>query len=276
MPVQMLRPNIFDYEDIRKFISDMLLYLRLSKRLSALKISKEAGFLSSSHLRMIVRKQRPLQMARAPRLGKALGLRDRELQFFLKRVEAEITESAVRRKELLEDIQEMRSLFSKKKIEADLLEILSDWRLIALFESLETPWAQRDRQVIAKFLGLSPSEVTHKLELLERAGLAKRVGKTWKKKVAAIESDVELKVSTVRRLYQELGMEALKHIEGTSPDRRDFSILTLPLSTMGLKHLKARIARFRKDVAEILESDPRATSVYQVNLQVFPLLPFED
>ncbi len=72
--------------------------------------------------------------------------------------------------------------------------------------------------------------------------------------------------------YHRMMMErAASSIDEFPAAQRDVSSLTLCMSADGLRRLKERIARFRRELLELsdLETDPR--EVVQVNFQLFPL-----
>jgi uncharacterized protein (TIGR02147 family) len=77
-----------------------------------------------------------------------------------------------------------------------------------------------------------------------------------------------LHVASYHRSMMERASQAIDEVPA---DLRDISSLTLCLGEGGLKRLKERIQRFRRELLELstLETDP--AQVVQVNFQLFPL-----
>jgi uncharacterized protein (TIGR02147 family) len=64
---------------------------------------------------------------------------------------------------------------------------------------------------------------------------------------------------------------AAASIDEIAPADRDISSLTLAVGDSGLRRLKERLQRFRRELLELsaLEDDP--AQVVQINFQLFPL-----
>ncbi|HEV8244682.1 MAG TPA: DUF4423 domain-containing protein, partial [Polyangiaceae bacterium] len=123
---------------------------------------------------------------------------------------------------------------------------------------------------------IPPAEAARALEILLELHLLARDGHG---KIVQADTLVStgpevrsVNVANYHRTMMQRGAEAIDAVPATE---RDISSLTLCLGPDGLRRLKERIQRFRRELLELstLESDPR--QVVQVNFQLFPLSRLE-
>jgi uncharacterized protein (TIGR02147 family) len=72
--------------------------------------------------------------------------------------------------------------------------------------------------------------------------------------------------------YHRAMMErAADSIDIFEPEERDISSLTLCLGAEGVRRLKERIQRFRRELLELSTRENNPRQVLQINFQIFPL-----
>jgi uncharacterized protein (TIGR02147 family) len=64
---------------------------------------------------------------------------------------------------------------------------------------------------------------------------------------------------------------ALESLDRHARPRRDISTVTVSIAEKDLPTLRERIAEFRNDILKMAEASAETDSVYQLNVQLFPL-----
>ena len=119
---------------------------------------------------------------------------------------------------------------------------------------------------------ITPSEAAHALRiLLDLNMLSRNEEGRLQQSDALVSTGAEAKGVHISRYHRVMMERASASIDLIPASDRDVSSLTLCLGRTGLRKLKDRIIRFRKEILElsVLESEP--SQVIQANFQLFPL-----
>jgi uncharacterized protein (TIGR02147 family) len=66
-------------------------------------------------------------------------------------------------------------------------------------------------------------------------------------------------------------LKAAASIDEVASERRDISSVTMLVGEGGMRRLKDKIRRFRRELLELALTEPKPTQVIQMNFQIFPL-----
>jgi uncharacterized protein (TIGR02147 family) len=265
--------RIYDYFDFREFLRDRYAVKKkesaaFSYRYIAGKIGLDAGSFSR-----ILTGSRNLNPEMTGRLARVFGLDDQEKEFFVALVLYGQAKSHEEKSQFLEKIFKLRGV-SASTLEESQYEFYKEWYHSAMRQLLHFYHFDGDHARLAKVLrpAIRPAEAKHSLKLLETIGLVETTPEGKLRLTEAfITSGESVRAFFVNNLHIAMGELASRAIKEVDPKERDFSGLTLSLSSKGFENLKAKLKQFRKDVFEMAEQDGAVDRVYQVNLQAFPL-----
>lgn len=264
--------SLYEAEDYRTWMRERYeerkrIQPNFSYRFMAMRLEMDAG-----QLVKILQGKLHLVPQKIPMVAKLFGLDARSERFFEALVrfgKATGTQEISRRWDEIQSLREVQS----RELEQDQYEFYSTWLptavrgVLSLGEPDQTPKAIGDRIVPR----VDAPEVERSLALLERLGLVAREGGGWTLAHKHIRTGDLWRQKTVRRFQIDTMRLATDALESIPAKRRDVSTLTLTLAEKDLPLLKERVAEFRRDLVRLAEESDPADSVYQVNVQVFPM-----
>ncbi|NLE02572.1 MAG: DUF4423 domain-containing protein [Fibrobacter sp.] len=119
---------------------------------------------------------------------------------------------------------------------------------------------------------LSPKQVKQSIELLLRLGLLKKESSgRYSATSTAITTGDEVKQVGLAAFHKSCLQLAIRSLYAHPQARRDISGVTLSISQKAFEQIKEEISAFRKKIMTIAHEDSDEDTVYQFNLQLFPL-----
>lgn len=269
------RPNVFDYLDYRAFLRDHYLFQKGRGRgFSYRAFSRRAGLRSPNYLKLVIDGDRNLSGDMAGRFATACGLEGEAATYFVGLVGFNQATSTTERNAAYERLTTFKRYRQAHRLEMAQAAYHSTWYLPAIRELAAREDFKADPAWVAARLRptISVPDARRALETLFELGLlvkdAHGRAKQGDPLVTTGTQTTSLHIGNYHRMMME---RATASIDEVPAPKRDISSLTLCMSADGLRRLKERIARFRRELLELseLENDPR--EVVQVNFQLFPL-----
>jgi uncharacterized protein (TIGR02147 family) len=266
---------VFDYLDYRAFLRDYYLAQKERGRgFSYRAFSRRAGLRSPNYLKLVIDGDRSLSSEMAGRFAQACGLEGEAAAYFVDLVQFNQAETAAERNAAYERLTSFKRYRKVHRLELAQAAYHSTWYLPAIRELAARKDFRADPAWIAARLRptITPADAKRALEVLFELGLLveDRRGRV-KQGESLVSTGPETKGLHVGNYHRTMMARAAASIDEWPAAHRDISSLTLCMGPDGLRRLKDRIARFRRELLELsdLETDPR--EVVQVNFQLFPL-----
>jgi uncharacterized protein (TIGR02147 family) len=267
--------DVFGYLDYRAYLRDYYQAKKDAGRgFSYRAFSRRAGLKSPNYLKLVIDGDRNLTPQMAERFGKAVGLAEDALGYYIDLVAFNQAKSSAERNTHYGRLSSFRGY--KKAHALDLAQAAyhSTWYIPAIRELAARTDFVGDAEWIAKMLlpPISRGDAQKALSILLDLGL---LTKNADGRIVQTESLVSTGPETrglhIGNYHRGMMERAAESIDLVPAGDRDISSLTLCLGEDGLRHVKERVQRFRRELLELseLEDDPRR--VIQVNLQLFPL-----
>ncbi len=219
---------------------------------------------SSSALSAMLNGKRPITSTSVEKLGLALGLSPKE-----------ITRYKIITKENMGTGAES-SAEEFQQITLDRFAIISDWYHYAILELIRVRDFEPSVAWISKSLGITKSEANIAVERLQRVGLleitkdGKWIDRTAEGKATNIQGDLTSAASRkLQKQVLEMSLRCLEEMPST--DLRNHTSLTLAINPEDIPLAKEKIKVFRRELAEMLESNRNPTEVYHVNVSLYPV-----
>lgn len=265
------RPKVFDYLDYQQFVNDMLAFLK-TKRISARSIAKKVGFGSPNYLVLIASKKRHLSSKTALLVAMAFKLEKPEALYFEKLVKYALAESLDEQNKIFRELQILIGSQNRRTLNVSEYSLYRDWRLIALYQAIPLKWAQLNRRSLLKSLSLSPINLESYLKHLETMGLIERSGMQVRKLDKTLEAPEATFHEDLRKFHVSLLEMALEKTQTLPLQDRHLGAVTLSLTKDQFDLLKKRIEEFKIEMNAEFQEKPDATAVYQLQIQLFPIL----
>jgi uncharacterized protein (TIGR02147 family) len=212
--------------------------------------------------------KRAITVNSVERLGRAIGLSPKEISRY---------KILTREKNLGISLESTSSSLDEfQQITLDSYAIISDWYHYAILELIRVRDFQPNIAWVAKSLGITKSEANIAVERLKRVGLLEITEKgQWKDQTAegkATNIHGDFTSGAARKLQKqvlEMSLRALEEMPST--ELRNHTSLTLAVHPEDLPLAKEKIKNFRRELAELLESNKNPTEVYHVNVSLYPV-----
>lgn len=266
--------NVFDYLDYRALLRDYYLEQKTRRGLSYRKFSAEGGLRSPNHLKLAIDGARNLTDTSARQFAKALRLTGEARDYFLELVRFNQATTIAARNDAYSKLTGYHRYHGAQGLEQCHAAYHSTWYLPAIRELAFSPAFRADPAWIAGHLKprISRAEAKAALDVLLELGLLVRDARgTIKLGQAVLSTGAETRGIHIANYHREMIDRAKLAIDEHDALDRDISSLTLCVGAGGLKLVKERVQRFRRELVELALLEEAPQQVIQVNFQVFPL-----
>jgi uncharacterized protein (TIGR02147 family) len=265
-------PSVFAYSDYRSFMRDAFAEKKASCRFSWREFAKRAGYASPVFLKLVAEGKSSLSEEGIERVGLALGLTDKEQEFFRLLVSFTHEESNAQKQKLFSEMRKVAALCKNQIVEANLYDYYKEWYHSVIRELASNVSSEVE---ISKLLvpKIPLPRVKASLALLLKLGLLERDSNgKYTQTSKHLTTGENVSSMAVRKHHENMGALAVVAMEEVEKEERDISGITMGLSKAGFEAIKAELANFRRRVKEIaVQSESEEESVYRINLQLFPL-----
>ncbi|MBF0492120.1 MAG: TIGR02147 family protein [Deltaproteobacteria bacterium] len=267
--------KVFQYLDYREFLKERFAYLKKHKRnVTHRALSTKAGFTSPNFLKLVMDGKRNLTEDSLCKVCKAFDLNEKECAFFKALVNFNQAKDFQSKEEAYQKLRQTRQDLPLQHLDHAQMEYLEAWHHVALREMVELKDFKEDPFWIQEKLGkeIKISDIKKSLALLETLGLLERNAEgKLRAKQRAISTGNEVASLAAFRFHQGMIEKAKEALQKTSAEERDISSLTLALSEEKFLEVKKRLQDFRKEILSLVQDEQAASTVYQLNFQLFNL-----
>lgn len=264
---------IYEYDNYREYLNDRFKELASTSNLTHYEFARRAGLKTSSFLTAVIRGERNLTEKTMKGFCRALEIADADAVFFENLVNFNQAKT-VEEKQL-----HARKLLRFKKLRkvAPLIEaqyaFYSNWYYGVIFELLRNPEYAKDPEKISSKLVkfVRKSLIQQALEDLEKLGMIDFKNGVYKQRNDFVVVP-EGFISEILVHHQLKMIEmATESIFTTDPKHREVSGLTFGLPEKDFEKVKDMVQKFHEEMMEVVSGLDNPDSVYQLNIQLFPL-----
>lgn len=265
---------MFDYLDARAFLRDAYLYRKEKHGTSYRALARRLGVTSPNYLKRVIDGDRNLSSEMSERVAKLLKLNAEASAYFVDLVQFTQAKTSTQKNAYYSKLTGFHRYRKGRRLELAHAAYHSTWYLPAIRElASRRDFVTEPAWIAAELVPpISRADAAAALDTLLELGLlvqdAKGVVRLGEPVVSTGPEIRGLHIVNYHRSMLERASEAIDTVASAD---RDISSLTLCLGENGLRRLKERIQRFRRELIELatLEDDP--LQVVQVNFQLFPL-----
>jgi uncharacterized protein (TIGR02147 family) len=266
--------DVFQYLDYRAFLRDWYAAVnRAGRTFSYRAFARRAALKSPNYLKLVIDGERNLSRAMAERFGRACGLDEEPLGYFIDLVAFNQAGTQLERNQGYARLTSFRKYRQAHKLDLAHAAYHSAWFIPAIRELAAIRGFREDPEWIGQQLTppISTAEARRALDVLFELGMLKREGTRVVQSDTLVSTGPETRGLHITSFHKAMAERAIASIDLVAAEERDISGLTLNVGEDGLRRIKARLQRFRRELLDLsaLEDDPRR--VIQVNFQLFPL-----
>lgn len=266
--------SVFDYFNYRSYLEDYYQYRKsLNPKFSHRYFARKAGYNSSGLYLLLTRGKQNLTPAYLPKFAKAMELDAREEEYFRLMVDFTHAGTSEAKQAILDRMVELLPP-GAKELRREQADYYRSWKNVAVREALSVVDIRDNYADLASFISppLSIRQARASLRLLASLGLIKKTSRGyWRATDAVLASTPETAPLHVRG-FQKAMMDLAKDALDQYPKgERNICCSTFSISRQGMDRLNLKVARFLRDIEDLVRSDEKEDQVFQLNLQLFPL-----
>jgi len=163
-------------------------------------------------------------------------------------------------------------------LELDRFRILSEWYHIAILDLTLVKQFRPDAIWVAARLGIEADQVRIAVARLERLGLLKVTPTSWIKTTARLALPTNHSERAVREFHEQMIDKARETLQSPAAEdfsAREISAITFVVDPSKMAQAKKKIEKFKREMLAFM-GDGECTELYQMNVQLFPLMRKED
>lgn len=270
------RPEPSAFDDYRAYLRAMIAHLRIVEpRFSYRWFARRAGFASPNFLKLVAEGERAMSPESIDRFARGLGLDERELEDFEALVRLGIAGSDGERQRWYARLREARARSPIARLATDAHDLYAHWWVVVIRELMALQGFRESSRWIARALrpAIAPTQAREALKLLERLGLARRLGDRLVQAERKISTGGEVHSLAVRTFHRAMLGLAGRALDTVPRDRRSISALTVPLTAAQYEQMRQRVDAFRRALLEELDEagGDEAVAIYQLQFILFPV-----
>ena len=147
----------------------------------------------------------------------------------------------------------------------------SDWYHYGILALLRTKNFKPCSRWIAQRLGISKLEIEEAMDRMVRLQVLEKTDEGWQRKIGTIKTTEDIPSAALKKAHMETLERAILSLDDVPVQERDLSSVTIACNPNRLAEAKDRIRKFRRELADFLESSEDKTEVYELSLQLVPL-----
>lgn len=266
-----------EYLDFRRLLDDYIQYLKDNRhaKFSYRAFSSKAGFKSSNYINLIIDNKRGLSMEASYGLARAMGMNQRETDFFINLVAFNMAKTGDEKNFYFKKLRTYKEFKKKYKLELTQFEFFSHWYTVIIKEMINLTGFKPDPEWIASklLIPISADSARHALELLVKLGLVKQDQQRWVVAHPHIETDHEVASAYLANFHREMILIAKECLKQPAK-HRSLAALSMTISEEEFNVIKNKAEQFIDEVQNYLAScqDIKTDRVCQLNLQFFHLV----
>jgi uncharacterized protein (TIGR02147 family) len=266
--------RVFDFLDYREYLRAAWMERKaIDPKVSVRYIAAKVGFKSASYFTQVLKGRTGMTPSMALRFAAFLRLDRREADYLELLVLHARSRTAADRRRYLERLAGFRESVVRT-VPPEQYEFYAAWHHTAIRELLHIEPFRGDHKALATRLrpAIAPAQARESIQLLLRLGMAREENGAVRRADARSTTTGEAVRSVqVDQFHQACLDLARASIDGIPREERSLSTLTVTLSAAGRERALQEIARARRQILSIAESDSGETEVYHLGMQFFPM-----
>jgi uncharacterized protein (TIGR02147 family) len=267
---------IFEYIDYRQYLKDYYTEAKKDKKYFSYRFfALRAGVHAPILLKMVIDGKRNLSRKTIDKFIKGVGIREKEAVFFRNLVLFNQAKSALEKQEHYRVLKSMVDLVPQHLMQDDHFDYYDKWYYSALREGVCQYDYKDDWEAVARCVHpeISPEDAQKAVAWLLSRGLIKKLNNgRYEQTHKAITTRSEVTSLVVRNFNRTMIRLAERSLDGFPVHERYASGITVGLTGEAYDMIVAEMEGFRDRVVKIVDSLEASDGVYQLNMQMFPLM----
>lgn len=265
---------VMEYQNYRLYMRDFYTERKARSGFTWRDFTKAAGYSSPVYLKLVCDGKTNLSEVGVERVAEAMGLVGVDLQYFRTLVNFNQEKDSSNKKNLFKELRSIAKENSTSLVGEDQYDYYESWVNPVLREMAPQMHGATPSQMANQLaFDTQTSEIKKALALLQKVGLLEKKDDGSYTQAAKLVStgNIEVAKLSVREMHRQMGELAVRALDEIPVEKRDISGLTIGISQNAFYRISKEIEDFRRRVSAIVMDDSNESSVYRLNVQLFPL-----
>jgi uncharacterized protein (TIGR02147 family) len=265
--------SIFDYFDYQLFLKDHIDSRKKGKTWFSYRYLAAKLSMDHSNLIKIVLGKRHASGKNVIAITKVLKFNPKEAEYFKTLVEFNKTKNQAKTKLLFEKLVAIKNI-SLKKLEPNQYDYYRHWYYTAIYSLLDYYEFTDDYAALAAEINppITVKQARETIELLEKLLLIRKEKDGRYVQSEKLISTGQRWHSVAIQTFQEETLKlAISSLSNHPKNVRDISTLTMSLGKPEMEAIRELSKQYRKSIIKVISESGPGDSVYQLNMQFFPL-----
>ncbi len=270
----LIRPQVHDYLDYRRFLRDALAFEKARGSIAGHRdVAMFVGLKSPGHITWILQGKRNLVGGALERMMKVVGLAGRDAEYFELLVAHNDTTNPEDRRRSMARISASQAIH-KVKPSSSAARYWSHWRHAVVRELVAIgQYGKNDAGAIARRLHpvSTEAEVADSLELLLELGMiaATPEGRLVRNETI-LSSGENWTLEAIRGFQRQILELSVQALDSIPREEREISTVTFSVSKERFQKIRTRIQEMRSEILALVRTDPDPDEVYHLAVELFP------
>lgn len=274
------KPEIYSYLDYRQYLKACYVYCKKHiPSFSYRSFSSKAGVKAPNFLQWLIEGKRNLAKGSISKVAGALELDKREGAYFRNLVLFNQAESIREKTACFENLIAFHTPVGARALTQSQYRHYNAWYNEAIRELLKYRPFNPDEKWAYRKLGkmvcpaISESQARKAIRQLLDLGLIREDNGIIRPAEDFITTGDEVRSFFVQKFHENMIALARGSMDRFPSETRDISSVTMSISDDCFSLIKKEVQQMRKRVLELIKMDRQPENVYQLNFQLFPLVP---
>lgn len=263
-----------EYQNYRLYMRDFYTERKNRSGFTWRDFTKAAGYSSPVYLKLVCDGKTNLSEVGVERVAEAMGLVGVDLQYFRTLVSFNQEKDSSNKKILFKELRSIAKENATTLVGEDQYDYYESWVNPVLREMAPQMHGATPSQMANQLaFDTQTAEIKKALALLQKVGLLEKKddGSYTQAAKSVSTGNIEVAKLSVREMHRQMGELAVRALDEIPVDKRDISGLTIGISQNAFYRISKEIEDFRRRVSAIVMEDSNESSVYRLNVQLFPL-----
>lgn len=265
---------VMEYQNFRLFMRDYYTERKVRSGFTWRDFTKASGYSSPVYLKLVCDGKTNLSEVGIERVAQAIGLVGVDLQYFRALVNFNQEKDSQKKKAFFKELRAIAKESSMALVGEDQYDYYESWVNPVVREMApQMPGATPAQMASQLAFNTQTADVKKSLSLLQKVGLLNKGedGNYAQVDKSITTGNIEVAKLSVREMHRQMGTLAVRALDEIPLEKRDISGLTIGISETAFYRIQKEIQDFRRRVSSIVMEDTDETSVYRLNVQLFPL-----
>lgn len=267
--------SIFSYIDYRKYIAEYFVVMKKTQESFSYRyFSLKAGIASPSFVKMVIDGKRNIGNKFIENFAKGLKLNKKESEFFRHLVLFDQATTVADKHEQYRKIRALKESLQIKNISYEQSDYFATWYNPVVRELITIYDFQDDFEKIARSIcpPIKTNQARGSVNLLLRLKLVeKQADGTYIQKDLSVINNEKEDLMAIRHFNREMHQLSFRAMDEFPINKRNVSGMTVGISSAMYDVICEEISSFKERIADLVSMDHDSNSVYQMNIQLFPL-----